>query len=172
MPAPGATAAGLLDAASRLVDGTSLAVRSGPYPLRPEQRIAFERFVEHVLEHATHPDVEREAWCRLVLPPRVGKTVLAGHMIEETGLRSVYVVPTKALIEQTRRALRALRAQLDATPVGAFFGDEKGPAEGVNLIAVRRGGPRRGSSWATPRRASASERWALSRRGGWTRPSR
>jgi len=127
----------LLHAAGRLLDqDPSDSNQDSPRPLRADQLPVFRSFSDYLLDVATRPatsapsdsDVPR---CRIVLPPRTGKTVIAGHIVDRTGLRSVFVVPTRALVEQT---IRELHTQLPGVPVGAWYGDEKRLVDrGVNV---------------------------------------
>lgn len=110
----------LVIAAERVAAGAP-AVASR-YALRADQHRVFARFAEVLLDLATDAGGEVSRFCRIVLPPRTGKTVIAGHIIAATGLVSVVAVPTKALVQQTARALRA---QLPGVPVGVFCSDER-----------------------------------------------
>jgi len=66
-----------------------------------------------------------------VLPPRTGKTVLAGHVIGRSSLTATVIVPTRVLVEQTCRLFSDL---LPGVPVGALTGEERRVVEhGVNV---------------------------------------
>lgn len=68
---------------------------------------------------------------RIVLPPRTGKTVIAGHIIGRSGLRTTLIVPTRTLVEQTARELGML---LPGVPIGVYFGERKEVVRyGVNV---------------------------------------
>lgn len=51
----------------------------------------------------------------LSLPTRSGKTIVAAGLVQRLGLRTVFVVPSQLLLEQTERSFRAC---LDPDPVG------------------------------------------------------
>jgi superfamily II DNA or RNA helicase len=71
------------------------------------------------------------AFGRIVLPPRTGKTVIAAHLLERSGLHGLFLVPTRTLVQQT---VREMRARAPSVAVGAFFGEEKElVAQGVNV---------------------------------------
>ena len=71
---------------------------------------------------ATSPSTSRSARgdhgrrpvLQIVLPPRTGKTVLAGHVIGLSGLTATRDGPTRVLVEQTRR----LFGDASGVPVG------------------------------------------------------
>jgi RNA polymerase sigma factor (sigma-70 family) len=122
----------LLEAAGRLLDGRPAVPQARKLSLRPDQLPVFRHFAGYMEDVATRPPAERgPPRCRIVLPPRTGKTVIAGHIIAHTGLVSAFVVPTRALVGQTVRELRQLMPDV---PLGAFYGDAKTPvAHGVNV---------------------------------------
>lgn len=104
------------------------------YELRTDQLPVFQDFAIYLQDIVTRPEVEmRPPYCRIILPPRTGKTVIAGHIIAMTGLSATVVVPTRALVVQT---FKALRSQLNETvPIGVFYGREKCVVEGgTNII--------------------------------------
>jgi hypothetical protein len=69
---------------------------------------------------------------RIVLPPRTGKTVIAGHIVARTGLLTAFVVPTRVLAEQTARMLAD---QLPGVPVGLWYGEERRVVpNGINVV--------------------------------------
>ncbi len=71
------------------------------------------------MDIADHPS----PFCQIILPPRTGKTVIAGHIIAMTGLSATIIVPTRALVIQTADALKE---QLNGSvPLGVFYGGEK-----------------------------------------------
>lgn len=76
----------------------------------------------------------------IVLPPRTGKTVIAAHILQRTGLDAVFLVPTRVLVHQTRAELARHAPGL---AVGVWYGEVKAPVEhGVNLTthaALHRG---------------------------------
>lgn len=128
----------LLHAAARL---ERTAPRSLGYPLRREQTVVFDDFAAYLLDVATRPSGRPGApFCRIVLPPRTGKTVIAAHIIARTGLTATILVPTLTLVHQTARSL--LR-QLPGVPIGLFCGDKSRVVEhGVNIATyamVQRG---------------------------------
>lgn len=119
----------VLEAAGRLLedeDRYAGAQADTGCALRPEQVTVFTAFAEYLLELATRPDEpdrpREPARCRIVLPPRTGKTVIAGHIIARTELDAVFLVPTRALVAQSAKELAR---QVPDAPVGVFYGDEK-----------------------------------------------
>ncbi len=120
----------LLHAAGRLLDGQPATEQR--LPLRGDQLPVFRHFAGYMADVATRPPAtQRPSRCRIVLPPRTGKTIIAGHIIAHTGLVSTFVVPTRALVGQTLRELRRL---MPGVALGAFYGEAKAPAEhGVNV---------------------------------------
>ncbi|MFC1611157.1 DEAD/DEAH box helicase family protein [Myxococcota bacterium] len=121
----------LLAAAQRL-DAGGKPNRGTSSKLRPEQQPVFASFHEFLLELATKPDEPKKPpLCRIVLPPRTGKTVVAAHIIERTGLTATFVVPTKTLV---RQVAAEFEARLPGIPIGMYYGDVKQIVEhGVNV---------------------------------------
>lgn len=101
-------------------------------PLHPHQITVLLSFREYLMNLATQPGgVQNPPFCRIVLPPRTGKTVVAGEIISQTGLCSTFVVPTKTLVRQT---MAVLRTMLPEVPIGFYYGVEKRPVRnGVNI---------------------------------------
>jgi len=100
--------------------------------LRKHQIPAFSSFADFLLDLATSPDpATTSPYCRIILPPRTGKTVVASRIIGLTGLCSTFVVPTKALVRQTAEELYR---QIPGTPIGVYYGEIKEPEQyGVNI---------------------------------------
>ncbi|HEX7599975.1 MAG TPA: DEAD/DEAH box helicase family protein, partial [Polyangiaceae bacterium] len=129
----GLAAEEIAHAAARIEDGGGDAsAPSSGYLLRDDQTRVFRDFASFLMDVATRPATAAEdAFGRIILPPRTGKTVIAGHIIARTGLRSTFIVPTKTLVVQTARELRTL---MPNTPVGVYFGEQKELVEaGVNV---------------------------------------
>jgi hypothetical protein len=105
---------------------------TAPLILRREQRAVFSDFMAYLLEVATRPAGSSGApFCRIILPPRTGKTVIAGHIIGRAGLTTTVLVPTRTLVYQTAQVLRR---QLPRVPLGLFCGEEDSVVEhGVNI---------------------------------------
>jgi hypothetical protein len=79
-------------AAQRIEDAATDAPTYG-YLLREDQARVFRDFAALLTDVATRPTREAEdAFGRIVLPPRTGKTVIAGHIIARSGLRSTFAV--------------------------------------------------------------------------------
>lgn len=96
---------------------------AGPGPLRAEQARVFAAFATYLEDLATRPRTSAAApFCRIILPPRTGKTVIAGHIIERTGLTATFIVPTRALVEQT---VRELALRVPGVPIGTYCGERK-----------------------------------------------
>jgi hypothetical protein len=120
----------LIRAAARLGCGEAAPVHSA-FGLRHDQDVVFRNFAEYLLERATGVPPGASPFCRIVLPPRTGKTVLAGHVIGRSGLTATVVVPTRTLAQQTCRLLEDM---LPGVPVGAFTGEERRVVDhGVNV---------------------------------------
>ena len=119
----------LAHAAARLETPRSAATTSA---LRAEQVRVADDFARYLLDVVTRPERERAApFCRIILPPRTGKTVIAAHLVVRSGLGAVFIVPTRALVEQT---VREFRTHAPGVPVGAWYGDRKDLADrGVNV---------------------------------------
>ncbi|MEW6666721.1 MAG: sigma-70 family RNA polymerase sigma factor [Thermodesulfobacteriota bacterium] len=103
------------------------------HPLRSYQLPVFGNFSTYLMDIATRPDhAFVSPYCRIVLPPRTGKTVVAGNIIGRTGLHSVFVVPTKTLVHQISAELRS---QIPGLPIGFYYGERKDPVEnGINMV--------------------------------------
>ena len=125
----------LVASAERLLDEKPCEILdSGPMSaLRSHQLPVLRNFSTFLMDFATSPENEPiSSFCRVVLPPRTGKTVVAGSIIARTGLISTFVVPSKALVRQTSKELRA---QIPGVPIGVFFGEQKNPVRcGVNVM--------------------------------------
>jgi len=100
--------------------------------LRRHQIPAFSSFRDYLLDLATSPETTSlPPYCRIILPPRTGKTVVAGRIIAWAGLCSTFVVPTKVLVRQT---LEELRRQIPGIPIGLYYSEIKQPvSHGVNI---------------------------------------
>lgn len=91
------------------------------YVLRATQESVFESFAEFMRE-CLAPSEQTTTYGRIVLPPRTGKTVIAGNVIARTGLVTTFVTNTLTLAEQ---AIRDFCEQLPETLVGAFTGERE-----------------------------------------------
>jgi hypothetical protein len=120
-----------LASAQRIVDKESIN-GAGDKSLRHHQIPAFLNFGDYLMDIATSPKEESiSPFCRIVLPPRTGKTVIGAKIIEWTGLCSTFIVPTKALVFQT---FKELRSQMPEIPIGLYYGEKKQPVDhGVNI---------------------------------------
>ena len=100
--------------------------------LRDHQVPAYLNFGDYLMNLATSPENDSvSAFCRIVLPPRTGKTVVACKIIHMTELCSTFVVPTKSLVEQT---LKEMNLHLPNVPVGLYYSDKKELVEnGINI---------------------------------------
>lgn len=92
--------------------------------LRNEQVGVFSDFAEFLAEACVHVPGDGIPYPsgRIILPPRTGKTVIAGQIIAASGMITTFIVPTKTLVQQTASALRA---QLIGVPVGEFYGERR-----------------------------------------------
>jgi superfamily II DNA or RNA helicase len=97
---------------------------------RPEQERVLVDFDRFLIDSASRTPPGGSG--RIVLPPRTGKTVIAGHILARTGLLAAFVVPTRVLAEQTARMLSD---QLPGVPVGLWYGEERRVVpHGINVI--------------------------------------
>jgi len=122
----------------RLVHGASCidrsdASRPGQSDLRDEQIRVFADFATYLTDIATRPPSEQRApFCRIIQPPRTGKTVVAGHIIDRTGLTATFLVPTRTLVEQT---LSELTRRVPGVAVGSYCGEHKlVVGYGINVV--------------------------------------
>lgn len=100
--------------------------------LRWHQIPVFTSFANYFLDLATSPETGSiSPYCRFILPPRSGKTVVAGKIIAHAGLCSTFVVPTKALVLQT---MEELRRQIPGVPIGLYYSEIKNAVtNGINI---------------------------------------
>ncbi len=122
----------LARAAERIDAGDGVAP-PGSTLLRPDQAGVFEDLARFLREVANAPSGSPGArvFGRVVLPPRTGKTVVAGHLIARSGLCSTFIVPTKALVDQITRELSA---RLPGVSIGQYFSESRSLVEhGVNV---------------------------------------
>lgn len=107
----------------------------GPLPsgLRSEQVRVFADFATYLTDVATRPPSDRRpAFCRILLPPRTGKTVIAGHIIDRAGLMATFIVPTRALLDQT---VRELGHRMPGVAIGSYCGEHRRVVDhGVNVV--------------------------------------
>jgi hypothetical protein len=119
----------LLAASQRILDTEA---STGSDMLRWYQIPAHDNFGRYLMDLATCPENDSVTpFCRIVLPPRTGKTVIAASIVQLTGLCSVFVVPTKSLILQTARVLST---HAPGIPVGFYYSDHKNLVpNGINI---------------------------------------
>ena len=100
--------------------------------LRSDQARVFADFATYLTDVATRPPAEQRApFCRVILPPRTGKTVVAGHIVDRAELTSTFIVPTRTLLEQTVRELTRL---VPGVEIGSYGGGhDHVVAHGVNV---------------------------------------
>jgi hypothetical protein len=88
--------------------------------LRADQARVFAEFAAYLTDVATRPGADQRApFCRIILPPRTGKTVVAGHIIDRAELSTTFIVPTRTLLEQT---VRELEQQVPGVKIGRYGG--------------------------------------------------
>ncbi len=123
----------LLEAATRIERAGEPAPAEAEAPLRAEQARVFAAFATYVEDLATRPrSAAAPPFCRIILPPRTGKTVIAGHIIDRTALTATFIVPTRALVEQT---VRELARRVPGVAIGTYCGERKLVVSGgVNVI--------------------------------------
>ncbi len=124
-----------LASAQRILDKESNN-ETGDVALFRHQVPAFSNFIDYLIDSATSPvDAPVSPFCRIILPPRTGKTVVAGKIIDLTGLCATFVAPTRALVRQTREEFRT---HLPGVPTGLYFSEEKRPVNnGVNITTYQ-----------------------------------
>ena len=111
----------------RLMDGYAESTGS-VHELQPEQVNVFADFVKY-LERSLEGDV---GFGRIILPPRTGKTVIAGQFICATGLTALFLVPTQPLLEQIRKEFTQ---QIPGVAIGVYYTAEKSLVQnGINLM--------------------------------------
>ncbi len=125
----------ILASAQRILDKESKN-EIGDDALHRHQIPAFSNFIDYLIDSATSPaDAPVSPFCRIILPPRTGKTVVAGKIIDLTGLCSTFIVPTRALVHQTREEFHT---HLPGVPTGLYFGEQKRPVDnGVNITTYQ-----------------------------------
>lgn len=123
----------LVHAATRLDTRVGPENAPGAVQLRSEQARVFADFATYLTDIATRPACGPvRPFCRIIQPPRTGKTVVAGHIIDRAGLTATFIVPTRTLVEQT---VRELRRQLPGVKIGSYYGEVKRVVEhGVNVV--------------------------------------
>jgi len=121
----------ILAAAERIAARQNI-FENGDTALRRHQQPACANFCNYFLDMATGPTASPlSAYCRIVLPPRTGKTVVAGQILCLTGLCATFVVPSKTLIKQTEAEFTNL---LQGMPIGIYYSEKKQPvANGINI---------------------------------------
>lgn len=103
--------------------------------LRTEQVGVYTDFANYLIDVAGRPAATDLPMGRLIMPPRTGKTVVAGHCIANAALTAAFIVPTKTLVEQVRKDLQA---QLPWLHIGVFYGEEKSLVpNGVNIATYQ-----------------------------------
>jgi superfamily II DNA or RNA helicase len=80
--------------------------------LRRDQETVFVDANDFIKESK---EASKPTFGRIIMPPRTGKTVIAGEIIASTGAHTTYLVPSIDLVDQT---VSALRAQLPCTEIG------------------------------------------------------
>ncbi len=120
----------LVSAVMRLDDSVSQDVPHSTRELRPIQACVFEDVSDFVRNSLVNED-GATPYGRIILPPRTGKTVIAGQLIARTGLTTTFITNTLTLVEQ---AYRSLREQLPDVLIGRFTGErEEIVPYGVNI---------------------------------------
>jgi superfamily II DNA or RNA helicase len=111
---------------------------SSPYVLRPDQENVFRDLTMYLADAAERPAAKDDVplMGRIIIPSRIGKTVVAGKFIASSGLLSTFIVPTKILLDQ---AVSSFAVLLDsADNVGYFYSEGQRLVEhGVNVITYQ-----------------------------------
>jgi superfamily II DNA or RNA helicase len=109
-----------------------------PYLLRLDQQNVFRDLAMYMADAAEQPILEGDAplMGRIIVPSRIGKTVVAGKAIRHSGLASTFIVPTRILLDQ---AVLSFTHELgSADSVGYYYSDGKRLVErGVNVITYQ-----------------------------------
>lgn len=132
-PPPSSVTLRIAGAVARLrgVASDTTPKRSALRPPRPEQVGVLDDFKRYLA--AVHSGDGVSNYARIVLPPRTGKTVIAAHILAQSGLPAVFVVPTRVLVEQTRHELQLTHPEL---VVGTFYGEARELAPGGITITT------------------------------------
>lgn len=102
--------------------------------LRPLQHDVYQSAALYIREVATCAPKEGELpFARIVLPPRIGKTVIAGRIIERSGLVTVYITTTLDLV---RQAYREFFTKLPGVPVAMLTGVTKDPLPDHGIVVT------------------------------------
>jgi hypothetical protein len=122
----------LVCAAARVDSAGHTASVLGQPTLRAEQAQVFGEFATYLIDLATRPPTDRRPpFCRIIQPPRTGKTVVAGHIIGRTGLTSTFIVPTRTLVDQVAHELAR---QVPDVAIGTYCGERRlVVAGGINV---------------------------------------
>lgn len=67
---------------------------------REVQRTVIEAALDYIANASTRDAAGHSSFGRIVLPPRVGKTVIAARIIERVGGSAVFLAPKKTLVDQ------------------------------------------------------------------------
>lgn len=100
--------------------------------LRTEQTNVFTDAAAFLREASEFSDdADGCPYGRIILPPRTGKTVIAGFLVRDAQLHSLVIVPSCTLVEQTAARLGEI---LPPELIGVYDKDAKRPvANGVNV---------------------------------------
>lgn len=134
-----ATMADRMVAAAKRIQSTLEAkgnISTSARTLRPEQMNVYADCAGYLVEAATRAvDGSGPPMGRIILPPRTGKTVIAGQISAGAGLITTFIVPTKTLVEQ---AAREFREQFPNLPVGVYYGEVKAlVVGGINVTTYQ-----------------------------------
>lgn len=92
---------------------------------RPDQHRTLNlalNYFDHVVSALTWDTGTPTTRARLVAAARTGKTVFEIQLVALTGLRTVILAPSAAIVEKT---VAEFKAKAPSIPVGAYYGDEK-----------------------------------------------
>ncbi|MFZ6015676.1 MAG: DEAD/DEAH box helicase [Patescibacteria group bacterium] len=121
----------LKKAADRLKGGDDQSRTPAEYTLRAEQQTVFEDVAYFFHELAESEGDQSLPFGRIILPPRTGKTIVAGFVIRFAQLHSLFVVPSAVLVGQTATRIREMMPDV---AVGEYYGEIKNLVEnGVNV---------------------------------------
>lgn len=91
--------------------------------IQVETYARFVRMLKHAVRKCKSGAFKRKCLMgRVILPPRTGKGVIAGHCIAASGMKATVIVPRKVLVEQM---VKDLREQLPGIPVGCYYSEKK-----------------------------------------------
>lgn len=127
-----------LPMASRLLSAVTRMEREEQgIELRPHQQGVYQSAALYFKEIATRSQEEMDLpFARIVLPPRIGKTIIAARIIECSKLVTVYITTTLDLVHQ---AHREFLTKLPGVPIAVLTGETKDPLSDHGIVVTTYG---------------------------------